>query len=314
MGKKRLLITGATGFIGTWTQRHWRKIHPAVEIWATSHRGACSDPSVDHFHLLDLFDANAVEDYVSECHPNQVIHLAGLTQHGPLMDHLVANVQATENLYTALAGLHNAREIRVVQAGSAAIYGQVQPDKLPVNESDPFRPLTSYALSKLMQDYLAQMVWDIKGLGVIRARIFNLLGPGQPAHLIPAEFIQQVKSMSDGDSLVVGNLGTRRDFIDVRDVPEAFDKLLTKGCPGKAYNIASGTSIAIRDILETLISFSGFKDIELKQIIRSEQKKDIPDIFASCTEIYEQTGWQPKIQLRQSLEDMWNANVEANRY
>jgi GDP-4-dehydro-6-deoxy-D-mannose reductase len=139
----------------------------------------------------------------------------------------------------------------------------------------------------------------------MRARIFNLLGPGQPENLVPATFIKQFKAMREGESLRVGNLSTRRDFVDVRDVVWAFDKLLTKGQPGMAYNIASGKSVSIREVLNEMLSISGFRDISIEQDSVRIRENDVPDVVADITAITEMVGWRPQISLRESLEAMY---------
>jgi GDP-4-dehydro-6-deoxy-D-mannose reductase len=305
MTANRLLVTGATGFVGRWTLRHWRNAHPEVEIWATSNQDACLNALSDIFSVFDLRDSNAVREFVRTCNPKHVIHLAGLVTRAPLAEHLAINVLGTENLYNALIEMDCSQDLRIIQASTAAIYGQVLPKELPISEENPFRPLTAYAISKMTQDYIAGMVWRSKGLGVIRARIFNLLGPGQPKHLVPNTFIRQLKDIHEGDSLKVGNLATRRDFVDVRDVVLAFDRLLTDGRPGEAYNIASGESIAIWDIVNELISISQLSNISIKPEPARIRKNDVPDVVADITAITEAIGWRPQISLRKSLEAMW---------
>ena len=306
MGVCRLLVTGATGFVGSWVLRHWHNTHPDVEVWATSNQPGNIAELSDKFSIIDLRDSKAVREFIHECKPTHVIHLAGLVTDAPLTEHLAINVLGTENLYDALSEMDGSKDLRIIQASTAAIYGQVEPKELPISEKNPFRPLTAYAISKMAQDYLADKVWRTKGLGVIRARIFNLLGPGQPRHLVPVTFISQLKEINEGDSLKVGNLATRRDFIDVRDVILAFDRLLTDGRPGEAYNIASGKSIAIWDIVNELINMSGLSDISIKPEYTRIRKNDVPDIFADITAIAEAINWQPQISLQESLEAMWN--------
>ncbi len=309
MAANRLLVTGATGFVGSWTLRHWRTAHPEVELWATSDQSACLDELADKFSTFDLRDGNAVREFVRSCNPTHVIHLAGLVTEASLAEHLAVNVLGTENLYNALAEMDCSKDLRVLQAGTAAIYGRVLPEELPIKENNPLRPLTAYAISKMIQDYLAEMFWRTRGLDVIRARIFNFFGPGQPENLVPATFIKQLKAMCDGESLQVGNLSTRRDFVDVRDVVLAFDKLLAGAQPGEAYNIASGKSITIRDILNDLISMSRLNDVSIKPEYDRGRKNDVPDVFADVTAIAEAVGWRPQISLRASLDVMWKEDL-----
>lgn len=305
MAENRLLVTGATGFVGSWTLRYWHKVYPEVEVWAISNQSSSIAELSYKFSVFDIRDCKAVRKFVRVCNPTHVIHLAGLVADAPLAEHLSVNVLGTENLYNALADIDDSKKIRIVQAGTAAIYGQVVPGELPISEKNPFRPLTAYAISKMAQDYLADTLWRTRALGVIRARIFNLFGPGQPQHLVPVTFIRQLKAIHEGDVLKVGNLATRRDFVDVRDVVLAFDRLLTDGRPGEAYNIASGKSIAIWDIVNELISMSRLNGISIKPEYERIRKNDVPDVFGDITAIIKAVGWQPQISLRESLDAMW---------
>jgi GDP-4-dehydro-6-deoxy-D-mannose reductase len=124
--------------------------------------------------------------------------------------------------------------------------------------------------------------------------------------LVPATFVKQLKAMCDGDSIRVGNLATRRDFVDVRDVVWALDRLLAGGKPGGAYNVASGTSTSIRDVLNDLLRISGLRNIAVEEEAARVRRNDVPDVFADITAITEGVGWRPQIPLRDSLQAMWN--------
>ena len=306
----RILVTGATGFVGRWVLRHWRTAHPEVKVWASSNQPGCPAELADEFRVLDLRDGAAVRELVHACRPTCVIHLAGLVGQASLAEHLAVNVLGTENLYTALAECDGFREMRIVQAGTAAVYGQVRPEELPISEGNPLRPLSPYGVSKMTQDYLAEMFWRTRGLNIIRARIFNLLGPGQPEYLVPATFIRQLKRLSDGESLETGNLAPRRDFVDVRDVVLAFDRLLSQGHPGAAYNVASGTSIAVGDVLQRLLGVAGRRVI-VKEKAARVRRNDVSDIYASTAAIAGDAGWQPQIPLTESLKAMWDDGHNA---
>lgn len=305
----RLLVTGASGFVGRWTLRHWRESHSNTEIWATSDRPDCLADLTDEFHMLDLRVGKDVREFVCACNPTHVIHLAGLVGQASLAEHLAVNVVASENLYSALVDCDAFREMRIVQAGTAAIYGQVRAQELPISEKNPFRPLSPYGVSKMTQDYVADMFSRARGLNIIRARIFNLLGPGQPEYLVPATFIRQLKRLHDGESLEVGNLASRRDFVDVRDVVLAFDRLLDTGHAGDAYNVASGTSIAVGDVLKRLLGISGLRNIILKERAARMRGGDVPDIYGDTAAIARDTGWRPRIPLAESLRAMWESSA-----
>lgn len=303
----RLLVTGANGFVGQWTLRHWRTAHPDVEIWATSDRPGCPKGLADQFAILDLRDAEAVREFVRSCRPDGVVHLAGLVGKASLADHMAVNVLGTENLYQAVLELDHAAEVRIVQAGTAAMYGQVSPDDLPIKESCTMRPLTPYAISKMTQDCLAEMLWRTHGLQVIRARVFNLLGPGQPEHLVPATFIKQLRAAHNGGTIRVGNLASRRDFVDVRDVAEAFDRLLERGEAGQAYNVASGESTSIRRVLDELVAIADLRALSIEEEQPRVRRNDVPDVAADIGAIARASGWRPQVPMKESLKAMYGA-------
>jgi len=145
--RKRLLITGATGFLGTELLRCFHDNSAEWDIWATSDRPQPPKIQTGQYHQLDLLDFDRVCDLVSASKPSHVIHVAGLVGRATLEKHLLVNVVGTENLYKALMQLDTYREIRIVQAGSAAAYGWIKNDDLPITEQQPFRPLTRYLLS-----------------------------------------------------------------------------------------------------------------------------------------------------------------------
>ena len=308
MTGRRLLVTGASGFLGSWTLGHWRAAHPDVELWATDCRPEPPQSIADRFVQVDLKDPQAVQRLIREARPDGVIHLAGLVGRASLTEHLLANVVGTDNLYTALAECDPSPDLRIVQASSAATYGLVRPDDLPISEEQPRRPLTPYALSKAAQDDLAVALGRTRGLHIVRACIFNILGPGQPDVLVPMTFVKQLVAVRDGlaGGLKVGDTTPRRDFVDARDVAAAFDVLSERGRAGELYNIASGTDVSIAEVIKELFAVAGFP---ARVEVDSERMRplDVPCVRADISRITTETAWRAKISLRDSLEAMWLA-------
>ncbi|PKL50524.1 MAG: hypothetical protein CVV39_01310 [Planctomycetes bacterium HGW-Planctomycetes-1] len=304
---KRILITGATGFVGSWTVRHFKAVRSGVELWATSNEPASARLEVDEFVQADLFDNQAVQSLVEKCRPDEVVHLAGLTGNIPLAELIRVNVIGTENLYNTLITNCDLDKLRIVQVSSAATYGMIRSEELPITEQQQPRPVSSYALSKLMQDYLALSLWRRKGLGVIIARVFNILGPGQPDSLVPMTFIRQLINTKDTDteSFKVGNISSRRDFVDVRDVASAFNILMSRGRPGEIYNVASGEDISIEEVIEKLTQISKIQ-VTIHKAAERMRAADVASVRADISRIKIETGWEPKISLDDSLKAMWD--------
>lgn len=311
MDKPRVLVTGATGFVGSWTLRYWRKAHPEAELWTTSDLAQPVDIDADHYCQLDLRDSVAVRNYIEECCPKLVIHLGGLIGKASLADHLSVNVLGTENLYVALADLNRVSDLRIIQASSAARYGLVRSDELPVTEEQPLRPVSAYAISKVAQDHLAMSMGHSRNLCIIRACMFNIVGPGQPESLVPMAFIKQMHDIKSGlaDHLRVGNTSPRRDFVDVRDVVRAFDALSVKGVAGQIYNVASSRDISIKEMIDTLFEIADL-DVPIEVDTERVQPVDVPCVRASIAKIIADTAWHPEISLKSSLQDMLLENID----
>ncbi|HET6429119.1 MAG TPA: GDP-mannose 4,6-dehydratase [Phycisphaerae bacterium] len=312
MPERRLLVTGATGFVGRWVLRHWRQEHPRTRLVATSHLPEPDDLPCDGYAQVDLRDRQAVCRFVAESRPDAVIHLAGLIASDDLHEQLAVNVEATENLYLALLAGPRAAEVRMVQVGSAAAYGAVEAEELPISEAQPFRPLTPYGLSKAAQDHLAHMTWRRNHLPIIRARVFNLLGPGQPAQLVPMTFLTQLAGLRGGEGgcLRVGDTSARRDYVDVRDAAAAFDALLQRGQPGQAYNVATGRDVSVAELLEEIFAIAAFTP-RVETASDRRRPVDVPCVRADVSKIDKATGWRTALSLKQSLTDMWESVSRA---
>ena len=302
-----LLVTGATGFVGRALLAHLRRSRPGQTLWATGLEPRAGDLPVDHYAQADLADPAAAAELVATADPSAVIHLAALINGSSLPDFLRANVTATENLYQALAAQPGALQIRIVQMGTAAIYGV--PQSLPIIEDAPLRPVSYYALSKAAQDQLAAAMGFSHRLQIMRARVFNILGPGQGAALVPMTFVQQLRQAraAAASKLLVGDVTPRRDFLDVRDVAAALDALLDQGVGGRAYNIGSGEDISIRQMIEELMRVAGIS-LPLEVDPSRLRPCDVPVVRADISRITGETSWRQGISWRQSLADMWNAS------
>jgi len=305
MADERLLITGATGFVGACAARMWRERRPDVEVWGTSDRPRTDAFEPERYRRVDLRDADAVHALIEEIRPTQVLHLASLIGGADLDAFLSVNVLGTDRLYDALASV-GVPNVSIVQVGSAAMYGRIRDNELPVAEDQPFRPVTPYAVSKVAQEYLSIAAGYARDLRIVRARAFNLLGPRQPEHLVPMTFALQIRDVKEGaaDRIRVGLTTARRDFVDVRDAVRAFAVMLERGEPGAAYNVASGRDVSVDEVIHGLFDIAG-----LEAAIEIDEARlrpvDVPVVRADITRARRELGWEPEIPLRRSLEDMW---------
>lgn len=155
------------------------------------------------------------------------------------------------------------------------------------------------------QNMLGKIYSDAYGLDIMMVRAFNHIGPNQTPVFVVADFCKQVADIEKGKQepvIYVGNLSAKRDFTDVRDVVKAYALLVKGGKRGETYNVGRGHAVAIEDILKEIVSMSD-KDIEVKVDEKKLRPVDVPIIEPDIEKIKKEVGWEPVIELRQTLEE-----------
>lgn len=299
----RVLVTGAGGFVGR---------HVVAELAAGGHEVLGMDQpdvalaGVTRAWSGDLRDAAAVAQIIREASPDGCIHLAGIA-YVPLGwtdPARVFSVNATGTLNLLEAFRAEAPRARIVAVTSAEIYGLVT-DERPLAEDAPLRPANLYAVSKLAADLSTRLYAERYHMAVVTARPGNHIGPGQSSQFVATGFAEQVAAIAAGraESVVrVGNLDSRRDFMDVRDVAGGYRRLLEKGRSGAAYNLASGRQITIREILDGLCRLAGISPRIEVEAGRFRPADASPRL--DCSAIARETGWAPQWPLEVTLRDI----------
>ena len=168
---------------------------------------------------------------------------------------LNTNIMSQVNLLETIRS-HREAAPRFLVIGSSEEYGLVHEDELPVRETNPLRPLSPYAVSKVTQDLMGYQYFQSYGLPIVRARAFNHEGPRRGDVFVTSSFARQIVEMEVGRRepvLHVGNLEAQRDYTDVRDIVRGYWRLLEAGEPGEVYNLCSGRAWTIRSVLEMLL-------------------------------------------------------------
>jgi len=291
----RALVTGGLGFVGRHLVAHLEA--QGDEVVTVDRHGDVP---------VDITDAAAVRAAVEAAAPQAVYHLAGWADVGASWTHphevLEVNAVGTLNV---LEACRHAGVDRVLSVSSADVYGLVSEADLPLTESSPLRPTSPYAASKVAADALAQQAFLGHGLGVVRVRPFNHLGPGQSeAFVAPALAARIARAeLAGGGDVTVGNLSARRDFTDVRDVVRAYRLLIERGEPGEVYNVCSGVDVAVQDLVDQLAGMSRHP-IRLVQDPALVRPVDLPVLRGDASRLAAATGWRPEIPLAQTLADL----------
>lgn len=252
-----VLVTGANGFVGTWLLK--RLAGAGIPAWAGVRRlGSTSVEGIPE-SVFDLEDPATIFETLDKIRPAAIVHLGGmasphLSNHRPEAVYNV-NFLGTQRLLEGCRVL--GLKPRVLLAGSATVYGKVEEADLPLRETQCARPADSYSLSKAAAEMLAPLY--SQHFPVVVARPFNHTGPGQSTDFVLPSFAAQIARIEAGlqpPALKVGDLSSERDFLDVRDVVEAYVALLGRGEAGSVYNVCSGTCRKVSNWLEILVGLS----------------------------------------------------------
>lgn len=296
----RVLITGASGFVGRWLAR---------DLTDAGHVAIATPPS----SLLDITDAAAVRRLVEEHGPDAVAHLAGVA-FAPDANRdpdraFAVNEGGTRALFAAIAASRPGTPVLVT--GSSDVYGPPDPAKLPIDEAHPAGADRPYGRSKLAQEVAARTLATEHGIPLVVTRAFNHSGPGQrPDFVVPALAGRILAAAQSGRGTIsAGNVEVRRDIGDVRDVVRAYRLLLEALMAGSlpadhvVYNVATGRSVAIRQVIQRLAELAGIEvGVTIDPgLVRAD---DPPEIRGDATRLTDATGWRPEIPLQTTLADV----------
>jgi nucleoside-diphosphate-sugar epimerase len=329
---RRILVTGATGFVGkhliAFLEAEGKRTKRGLRLEIT---GTCFPEKPEHCRdfcaavpgvkliSLDLRDPEAVEAAVAALKPDRIFHLAAISHV------LVSWEKRRETIETNLIGTFNlfeaarkkAPSARILFVSSSDVYGRQSPRRMPLREDSRPNAVSPYAFTKLSGETLAEFYAQTEKLAIVIARPFTHTGPGQSADFVCSDWARQIAMIESGEGLngtiKVGNIAIRRDYSDVRDIVRAYARLIEKGKSGEIYNVCSGKSPALRDILRTLIRLSKV-EIKIEVDPTRFRKADIPRLAGSPAKIGRQLGWRPRLSLKTTLSDLleeWREKIKS---
>jgi len=320
MTATRVLITGVTGFVGSHLADFLAE-QPDIEVYGTRRRRSDLSNVQAPVTLLDceLTDPAHVFRAVQSAEPDYIFHLAAQSfvpeSHSAPQHTLAVNVLGTLNLLITV--LNHRPKARVLVAGSSEEYGLVYPADCPIKEYQPFRPMSPYGVSKVAMELLAQQFVLSYGLHIVTTRAFNHTGPRRGEQFVTSAFAKQVAEIEAGarEPIVhVGNLDAKRDWTDVRDMVRAYWLAIQHCKPGEPYNISSGKTHRIRDVLYILGKEASI-EFKTEQDEARLRPSDVPLLQGSASKFRKATGWQPTIPFDQTMKDLldyWRGKVNGS--
>jgi GDP-4-dehydro-6-deoxy-D-mannose reductase len=316
----KCLITGITGFAGSHLAEYLlsrgdSEVHGTIR-WRSRTENITQLGDRITTHIGDIRDATAMYELVRDVKPDRIYHLAAqsfvpMSWVAPA-DTITTNVIGQTNILEAIRAVGCPTRVQI--AGSSEEYGMVLPEEAPIKESNPLRPLSPYAVSKVAQDLMGYQYHQSYGMHIVRTRGFNHTGPRRGDVFVTSNFAKQIAEIEKGRQapvLHVGNLDAIRDFTDVRDTVVGYYLALERGKPGDVYNVGTGKGYKIREMLDILLSFSSVK-IETRPDPRRMRPSDVELLLGDATKIRQETGWELKYKFEQTMKDLldyWRARV-----
>lgn len=310
---QRVLITGCTGFLGRHLVELLRR-DPQYCLYGITDEPGVEVPGIE-IRQLDIRNRSQLFQLVETCKPDQVFHLAAITNVGFSWAHqqLTYEVNFMGSLHLMEALVQFVPRSRILIMSSAEISG------LQLNESPEGRQLSirsPYALSKAAMEMLVSLFLARSSLALVPVRAFNFTGPGQDPQFVAPDFARQVARIEAGMAppvIRVGNLSARRDFSDVRDMARYVAAAGFKGKKGRLMQLGSGRVIPIRRILDILLSLSRVP-ITVKVEPERLRPLDIPELQGECGILRREMGLTPNYSMEQTLSDLldeWRMKVQG---
>lgn len=291
-----ILIIGSSGFIGKHLTNTLvaQKKHNVFTI----DKDIPKDFNGKRNYLGDIKDPNFVKKCIQETNPDLIYYLISFFSLNDTKDFSLSIENSLECLKNLFENLQPNR--RLIYVGSSAQYGRVPSNFQPVSENVGFYPVSRYGVFKIFEENEIIRLAKKNTTDIVSARVFNVTGPGEPDRMVGGSIIAQLKVKKE---VRMGNLNSKRDFLDVRDVSNALAIIGEKGKSGEVYNICSGKSISIKDYLELII-----KEVKTDPTIIIDKNKfnndDIEDLVGDNSKIIEKLGWKIQFSLSETVKDI----------
>ncbi len=287
-----ILITGINGFVGTTLRR-------LLEAKGYSVAGIDVRSGDSSVRVVDITDQAAVIQCVKDLAPDFIFHLAAISRVDYTNPSLLYTINVTGTLNLLTAASHLPKKPDFLLVSSSQIYGIVEEAMQPISEQTPIKPINHYGASKASAEHLVQVFHHTYGLPVSIVRPFNHIGRGQDPHFVIPKIIKSIKE--NNINIQLGNLSVIRDFLDVRDVTDAYVKIMENFKDGRIFNIASGIAYRLSDVVDLIQEIAGVK-LNIQHSDSLLRKNEIVKAIGDSSSFKKEYNWEPVHSIRDSLE------------
>jgi len=316
---KKIFITGGTGFCGShlldaYLERDDVKLF-AIKRWRSRTENVEHIKDGVEWIECDITDAGAVNKVIKNIKPDIIHHLAAqsFVTTSWLYPAKTFNVNIMGSLYLFEAVMNHCPEAIVQVASSSEIYGV--PKFIPITEAAIPEPCSPYAVSKLAMDRLAAQFHKSYGMKSVITRAFNHEGARRGDVFVISSFAKQLMEIKHGirnHTIEVGNLDSKRDWTNVRDMVKAYIVAVEKCSYGEPYNICSNNSVSVKEMLGELTKLSGLK-VKIKISKERIRPSDLYVLEGDNSKFCKKTGWKPESSLTEILKETleyWDEKIK----
>lgn len=325
---KKILVTGATGFVGSHMVDFLIK-KKNYDIYVTKRYHLSKLQFTENFYNkvkwidCDLTDPISTEKLIKKVKPSFLFHFAAESFVSPSWDHphryMSVNYNATVNLLDSIRKFK--LKTRFFIPGSGEEYGEIDPKNIPINEETALNPVNPYAVSKVAQDLIGYVYFKSYNLNVIRCRTFNHEGPRRENVFGLSSYAYQIARIEKGYQkpiIYVGRMNDKRNFTHIEDVVEAYWIAINECKPGELYLIGNEDKkniFTFKEALLKLIKFSNVGNVKIKEHKPFVRPTDVPRLIVETKKFSKISNWKPKISFDKILLDTlnyWRYQIEKS--
>jgi GDP-4-dehydro-6-deoxy-D-mannose reductase len=299
----RILITGCNGFVAPHFVAYLKEHQSEVKIMGVDVSDTCAIKDLNYFQM-NLLDMDSIKQVLCDFRPTHIAHFASVSSVSQSWNMPVESFVNNTNIFLNIAESIRKLDIhpRLLSVGSSEEYGNYDQSDLPLREHYELRPCNPYAIARVAQEMLSKLYADSYGLEIFMTRSFNHIGPGQKdVFAIPSFIHQMLLAKREGhNSIHVGNVDIIRDFLDVRDVVDAYYKILFGGKKGEVYNVCRGIGYSLREVINLIGEILNFKPALIVDAAKV-RKADNLVIIGDASKLSTELQWTPVYSLEDSL-------------
>ena len=294
--EKRILVLGSEGFIGKKFIEFQNALDfPDKNLFKVDIR----EIKKQNYYKCNASNYENLNSIIQKIVPDEIYNFSGSFSNVFEIDYM-NNVIVSKNIFDSLIQ-NKQMDCKVLINGSAAEYGFIKESSSPVKEDSSLNPVSFYGLSKVYQTFLAKTYFLRDNVNVFVTRPFNIIGYGITNKLFIGRLISEIEqNITSRKKITLGNLDSERDYIDINDLLKAYKLIMERGTPGEVYNIGSGKSIKMLDLLRIFLEVFNidFKDVEQSEDL--VRRFDVPKIVGDISKLKE-LKWYPAISLNESV-------------